>query len=112
MLAGVSAARPRPRLAAIQAALTAVDDMQASRDIPASVANSMRGALQRRADRHRARYSMLTDSDGEIGWTPELQAAIRAQHVVIDAQREELLRWRDSGRMSDDCLRQLQHELD
>jgi monovalent cation/hydrogen antiporter len=31
---------------------------------------------------------------------------------VIDAQREELLRWRDSGRMSDDCLRQLQHELD
>ena len=69
-------------------------------------------ALHRRADRHRTRFSMLTSSDGEIGWSPELQAAIRAQHAVIDAQREELLRWRDGGRMSDDCLRQLQHELD
>jgi monovalent cation/hydrogen antiporter len=55
---------------------------------------------------------MLTDSDGEIGWSPELEAAIRAQHAVIDAQREELLRWRDSGRMSDESLRKLQHELD
>jgi CPA1 family monovalent cation:H+ antiporter len=55
---------------------------------------------------------MLTSSDGEIGWSPQLQGAILAQHAVIDAQREELLRWRDSGRMSDDCLRQLQHELD
>jgi monovalent cation/hydrogen antiporter len=31
---------------------------------------------------------------------------------MIDAQREELLRWRDSGRLSDSCLRTLQHELD
>jgi monovalent cation/hydrogen antiporter len=89
-----------------------VTDMQTSRDIPASVAESMRAALRRQADRHQARYSMLTDSDGEIGWSPELEAAIRAQHAVIEAQREELLRWRDSGRMSDGCLRQLQHELD
>lgn len=68
--------------------------------------------MHRRADLHRTQYGMLTSSDGEIGWSPELQGAILAQHAVIDAQREELLRWRDSGRMSDDCLRQLQHELD
>ena len=100
------------RLAAIGAAVAAVDNMQASRDIPASVADAMRAALHRRADRHRTQFSMLTSSDGEAGWSPELQAAILAQHAVIGAQREELLRWRDSGRMSDNCLRQLQHELD
>ncbi len=94
-------------LAAIDAALAAVDQMQARRDIPASVAEGLRGALRRRADRHRTRYSMLTNSDGEIGWSPELQAASRAQHAVIDAQRDELIRWRDSGQMPDDCLRQL-----
>jgi NhaP-type Na+/H+ or K+/H+ antiporter len=104
--------RHEARLAALRAAQSAVTEMQASRDIPASVAESMRAALRRQADRHEARYSMLTDSDGEIGWSPELEAAIRAQHAVIDAQREELLRWRDSGRMSDESLRQLQHELD
>jgi CPA1 family monovalent cation:H+ antiporter len=31
---------------------------------------------------------------------------------VIDAQREELVRWRDGGRLSDGSLRTLQHELD
>jgi len=104
--------RHEARLAAIGAALSAVDEMKARRDIPASTADAMRAALRRRADRHQASFSMLTSSDGEIGWTPELEAAIRAQHAVIGAQRDELLRWRDSGRMSDGCFRSLQHELD
>ncbi len=55
---------------------------------------------------------MLTDEGGELSWSPELEAAVRAQHAVIDAQREELLRWRDSGRLSDDSLRHLQDRLD
>jgi CPA1 family monovalent cation:H+ antiporter len=100
------------RLAAIAAALSAVDDMQASGDIPADVADTMRATLRRRADRYRMSFSMLADSDGELGWSPELEASIRAQHAVIGAQRDELMRWRDSGRMSDNCLRTLQHELD
>ena len=35
-----------------------------------------------------------------------------AQRAVLDAQRQELLRWRDSGRLPDDSLRRLQRELD
>jgi hypothetical protein len=35
-----------------------------------------------------------------------------ARRAVIDAQREELLRWRDAGRLPDTSLRDLQHELD
>jgi Na+/H+ antiporter len=100
------------RLAAIRAAVTAVDDMQATHEIPPSIADSMRGTLHRRTDRAETRFSMLTDTGGELSWSPELEAAVRAQHAVIDAQREELLRWRDSGRLSDDGLRRLQHELD
>ena len=104
--------RHEARLSAIGAALRTVDDMQASREIPASIADRLRTSLRRRAERHEREFEMLTDADGESGWTPELEAAVRAQHAVIEAQREELVRWRDGGRMSDSCLRTLQHELD
>jgi Na+/H+ antiporter len=104
--------RHEARLAAIGAAVTAVAGMQATHDVPASVADAMRGTLRRRADRQRARISTLEDSDGELSWSPEVEATVRAQHAVIAAQREELLRWRDSGRLSDDGLRHLQHQLD
>jgi CPA1 family monovalent cation:H+ antiporter len=86
--------------------------MQANREIPASVAERLRISLRRRAERHERVFEMLADADGETGWSPEVEAAVRAQHTVIDAQREELVRWRDGGRLSDDCLRTLQRELD
>jgi CPA1 family monovalent cation:H+ antiporter len=104
--------RHEARLAAIGAALRTVDDMQANREIPASVAERLRISLRRRAERHERVFEMLADADGETGWSPEVEAAVRAQHTVIDAQREELVRWRDGGRLSDDCLRTLQRELD
>jgi monovalent cation/hydrogen antiporter len=104
--------RHEARLAAIAAAVRTLDDMQASHEIPASIAAGARASLRRRADRHERLYGMLADADGDVGWTPELEAAVRVQHAVIDAQREELIRWRNSGRMSDGCLRTLQHELD
>ncbi len=104
--------RHEARLAAIAAAVRAVDDMQASHEIPASIAEGARASLRRRADRHEQLYRMLTDANGDIGWTPEMEASVRVQHAMIEAQREELLRWRDGGRLSDGCLRTLQHELD
>lgn len=100
------------RLAAITAAVHAVNDMQTDHEIPAGVADSVRGALHRRAGRRQALFGMLAESEADLGWTPELEAAIRAQHAAIDAQREELVRWRDSGRLSDEGLRALQRELD
>lgn len=100
------------RLAAISAAVRTVDDMQANREIPVTVADRLRTTLRRRADRHEQVLEMLSEGDGQAGWSPELEAAVRAQHALIVAQREELVRWRDGGRLSDDCLRTLQHELD
>ncbi len=100
------------RLAAISAAVTAVDDLQARKQVPAEIADNLRGSLRQRADRSRTRMSMLSESDGELTASPELVAAIEAQHAVIAAQRQELLRWRDCGKLPDESLRQLQHELD
>jgi monovalent cation/hydrogen antiporter len=100
------------RLAALDAALGAVDDMQSSHQIPIEVANSLRASIRRRADRASARISMVEESEGVLTPSPELRALIMAQHAVIDAQREELVRWRDSGRLPDESLRRLQLELD
>jgi monovalent cation/hydrogen antiporter len=89
------------RLAAIAPAVRAVNDVQASHEIPASITERARLAPHRRADRHEHLHGMLADVDGDVGWTPELEASVEVQHAAIDAQREELVRWRDSGRLSD-----------
>jgi CPA1 family monovalent cation:H+ antiporter len=104
--------RHEARLAALAAARTTVNDMQADHEIPAELADRLRAAIGRRADRASARISMLAESQGALSATPEFHASIRAQQAVIDAQREELLRWRDSGRLPDESLRRLQLELD
>ena len=86
--------------------------MQVEEHLPRSIAHSLREALHQRADRLRARISLLEESDADDGWPEELQTTARAQHRLIDAQRDELIRWRDSGRLSDQSMRQLQRELD
>ncbi len=105
--------RNEARLAALAAAHAAVNEMEAERDIPATVANALRVSLRQRTQRTRARISLLEESDdGEVIWTPEMEAMVRGQQAVIDAQREELLRWRDCGRLPDHTMRLLQRELD
>jgi monovalent cation/hydrogen antiporter len=104
--------RNEARLAALAAASATVDDMEADAELPEPIAAGLRDVIRQRTDRLRTRISLLEDADGEIGLSPELDAAVRAQHAVIAAQREELVRWRDCGRLPDESLRQLQHELD
>jgi monovalent cation/hydrogen antiporter len=105
--------RNEARLAAIAAATAAINELEAEREIPAGVATALRGSLGRSAQRTRDRISVLEEADeGEISWTPEMDAMVRGQQAAIDAQREELLRWRDSGRLPDEGLRQLQRQLD
>jgi monovalent cation/hydrogen antiporter len=104
--------RNEARLAALGAAVAAVDDMQADESLPGDIADGLRRGLRQRADRLRARISLLEDAGGEVVRSPELKAAIKAQRAIIAAQREELVRWRDSGRLPDESLRVLQQELD
>ncbi len=105
--------RHEARLAGFAAAITALDELESGRELPASTAASMRASLRQRSDRMRARISLLEESDdGDVSMSPQLEAVVHAQHAVIEAQRQEMLRWRDSGRLPDANLRKLQRELD
>ena len=44
--------------------------------------------------------------------SPQYEAAVRLRRSVIEAQRDELIRWRDVGRLPDTSLRTLERELD
>ena len=44
--------------------------------------------------------------------SPQYEANLRGRRAVIGAQRDELLRWRDLGRLPDERLRILERELD
>ena len=75
---------------------------------------TMRDLLQTRLSRYRTRLDLLEDADDsdELPVSPEYEAALRLRRLVIDAQREELLRLRDAGRLPDEGLRVLERELD
>ena len=104
--------RNEARLAAIAAALDSMADISDDIGLAPGVADALRDALRQRAERLRARMSLIEEAAGEEAWPAELEAAVEAQHALIDAQREELVRWRDSGRLPDESLRVLQRELD
>jgi monovalent cation/hydrogen antiporter len=104
--------RNEARLGALSAAADALSDIREDTGLSRPAAETLRRALDERAARIRTRMSLLEESEGDEAWTPELEAALQAQHELINAQREELVRWRDSGRLPDESLRTLQRELD
>jgi monovalent cation/hydrogen antiporter len=105
--------RNEARLAAIDAAMETIDELLAQEEISTSLADSLRVNLTTRAHRYRDRIAMMaTSADGEISWPAGYEQTLAARRAVIDAQRQELLRWRDSGRLPDSSLRILRRELD
>lgn len=74
---------------------------------------AMRDLLETRLARYRSRLDLLEDANAdELPVSPRYEAALRLRRLVIDAQREELLRLRDAGRLPDEGLRVLERELD
>ena len=82
--------------------------------VDADSVTAMRDLLETRLARYRSRLDLLEDADDsdELPVSPEYEAALRLRRLVIDAQREELLRLRDAGRLPDEGLRVLERELD
>jgi monovalent cation/hydrogen antiporter len=106
-------ARNEARSAAVTAALSRLDELaEEDNEVSDETIAELRAGLAARAARYRQRLDQLEDGDGEAGLPPGYLAALDARRAVIDAQREELLRWRDAGRLPDAGLRVLQHELD
>jgi Na+/H+ antiporter len=103
------------RMAAVEAALARLDAMEAEEhdDVDDKVIAGIRAQLTVRLNRYRRRIDLLDTAEaGEIPLSPEYEAALRLRRAVIEAQRDELLRWRDVGRLPDESLRTLERELD
>ncbi|MET7418743.1 Na+/H+ antiporter [Dactylosporangium sp. NPDC005555] len=115
--------RNEARSASVRAALERLDDLQdpgdaAHRD-PEEVAAEaeaiqvMRGLLGQRLARYQGRLDLLQNAESpEMPVSPRYEAALRIRRAAMDAQREELLRWRDAGTLPDEGLRVLERELD
>ncbi|GIE94903.1 Na+/H+ antiporter [Paractinoplanes rishiriensis] len=107
--------RNEARSASVEAALAAIEELHAEEhhDIPRPVIETMSGQLRARLARYQGRLEMLRESDSlDPPVSPRYEAALHVRRVAIGAQREELLRWRDAGRLPDDGLRVLERELD
>jgi monovalent cation/hydrogen antiporter len=107
--------RNQARTASVEAALerldaAAAEDHDAVED---QAINALRTQLNARLARYRSRLELLESAgDGEIPMSPQYEANLRVRRAVIGAQRDELLRWRDLGRLPDESLRILERELD
>jgi Na+/H+ antiporter len=107
--------RNQARVAAVQAALSRLDELEAERpdDLDEQAISSIRTQLRNRQQRYESRLDLLENADsGEMPLSPEYEAALRVRRAVIEAQRNELLHWRDVGRLPDEGLRMLERELD
>jgi Na+/H+ antiporter len=107
--------RNEARAASVEAALARLTDLAAQRHdaIDDQAIAALRAQLQTRLARYRRRLDLLQHAEaGQIPFNPQYEAAVRVRRAVIEAQREELLRWRDAGRLPDEGLRVLERELD
>ncbi|MEU4238649.1 Na+/H+ antiporter [Actinoplanes sp. NPDC026619] len=107
--------RNEARSAAVQAAIDRLDEIkQEEHDhIEDKAIDSMRKQLTIRLERYRRRLDLIEQSESdEVPVSPQYEAALVVRREVIDAQREELLRWRDAGNLTDEGLRVLERELD
>jgi monovalent cation/hydrogen antiporter len=107
--------RNEARIAAVEAALQRLDDMEAEQhdDVDDRAIGALRTQLRSRLNRYRHRLDVLDSAEaGEIPLSPEYEAALRLRRAVIEAQRGELLAWRDVGKLPDESLRTLERELD
>jgi CPA1 family monovalent cation:H+ antiporter len=105
--------RNEARAASIRAALHRVDQLADDDEATNDAMISLRASLDQRLTRYRGRPDLLEGAeDGRIPVSPRYEAALHARRAVIDAQRDELLRWRDAGHLPDSSLRILERELD
>jgi len=105
--------RTQARAASVQAGLSCLDQIAADDGVPGPALAALRASLDQRARRYRHLLDRFEAAeDGQPAPSPEYEAAVHARRTVIDAQREELLRWRDAGHLPDSSLRILERELD
>ena len=106
--------RNEARSASVDAALHRLDEIAAEEpDVDPATVEAMRASLRARHARYQGRLELLRESESaDVPVSAQYEAALRVRRAAIAAQREELIRWRDAGRLPDEGLRVLQRELD
>ncbi|OBE99020.1 Na+/H+ antiporter [Mycobacterium sp. 852002-10029_SCH5224772] len=106
--------RNRARAAAVQAALDRLDslDQQDGADVDPRVIDNVRQQLSARLERYQHRLDLLSDAEETPTSPGYYEAAVGIRRAAIDAQRDELVRWRDAGMLPDQSLRAIERELD
>jgi Na+/H+ antiporter len=107
--------RNEARSASVQAALDRLDEIKLERhdNVEDLAIDNMRKQLEVRLERYRRRLDLLEKAESdEMPTSPKYEASLMVRKQVIEAQREELLRWRDAGNLTDEGLRTLERELD
>ncbi|MFU8872817.1 Na+/H+ antiporter [Micromonospora sp. SL4-19] len=105
--------RNEARSASVEAALARLTEIAAEEPENIGAIESMRTQLKARLARYHGRLDLLQAAESsQVPASPEYEAALRIRRTVIDAEREELLRWRDAGQLPDEGLRVLERELD
>lgn len=107
--------RNEARSASVQAALDRLEEIQQQQHdhVEDHAIETMHKQLETRLTRYRRRLDLLEQSENDqVPESPQYEAALMVRRATIDAQREELIRWRDAGRLDDASLRALERELD
>jgi CPA1 family monovalent cation:H+ antiporter len=98
------------RLAAAQAALDRLDELEASSDVVPEA------AVERLRETYRARFARCVAAlQGETGSAPiedPLNSYRRLRQELIGSERETLIRLRNEGRLKADVFRRIQRDLD
>jgi monovalent cation/hydrogen antiporter len=113
--ADVASVRNEARAASVQAGLNRLDqltghpELPGDPELPGHELDGLRSSLEIRLQRYQQ-----DDEKPEVSpvGSPGHEAVLWARRAVLDAQREELLRWRDAGWLPDTSLRVLERELD
>jgi CPA1 family monovalent cation:H+ antiporter len=106
--------RNRARSAAVEAGLRRLEELEREQhdDVDDRAITSLRATLESRLSRYQLRLDALQNAEEQIPYSPQYEAAARVTREVIGAEREELIRLRDVGRLPDAGLRVLERELD
>jgi monovalent cation/hydrogen antiporter len=106
--------RNRARAAAVEAGLDRLTELEREQHdaVDDRAIAVIRDQLRTRLTRYEKRLDALEHADEEIPHNEQYEAAVRVTRAVLEAEREELLRLRDVGRLPDTSLRVLERELD
>jgi CPA1 family monovalent cation:H+ antiporter len=104
--------RAEARLAAVDAALQRLDEVVEREEVPDVIERRLRTLYAARRERAQLRLSTLDDDEAMDAYASAAESLGMVRRNMIEAEREELVRWRDAGRLPDSSLRMLQRELD